>query len=718
MLELPSTISAVTVYRQGALVERRIELPAQCEGKLKIYALPLMLQDHSLSVRVEGPEPRPVVTDFRVGLQVNGATETSDLEQKLQEARHRCDALRARLTSLRGLLTGLQALQPNGRPHSAEGAPLGSYQMEGLMELLAFREDETRRLEDDQAQLERELKEAGEVLAGLQYQRSRAPAVRPEALEKAVRLTLRGEAPEGTTLYLSYGVPGARWAPAYSVSFSSSLDKAELTMRAMLAQRTGEDWKDVTLTLSTADPNEWREIPEWKSLRIGRAEEPGGARWFPPPSGADALFADFDAARSRRRSETITTAPAPPPPPPMEPAPESMAGSFLGAIAQEFDQARLAVGGAAGGAPTSPPPMMMPSPVMTAPAAAPKGGSLLSRAAAPLDRLSTQRKRIAFGGAPGGADLDDNADEGGGGSRFQTTQTVDRRYMRYQNLRLVDYTHHGRGQLIALERFEHYLESGATGWSLDDMVSALAMAESRAEQVTRLAAPSGYTYPHQQSGFDYSYPAQALVDAASDGIFHSVPVFVCELSPSLNYVCTPRESPLVFRTAEMTNPSGRALPEGPADISVGGDFLHTSPLRGVTPEGKLSLGLGVEHSIKVSRNTVFKEGTSGLMGGTTELTHTVTVEAVNHRSNDIVLEIRERLPQPAPEHKDEMKVLLGQIKPPWEGFEPEKNPLLKTAYRWKLPIASGEKAVASAIYIVEMPSKYEIQGGNRREPRT
>ena len=700
MLELPSTISAVTVYRQGALVERRVELPAQCEGTLKISALPLILQDHTLSVRVEGPEPRPVVVDFQVGLQVNGATETSDLEQELEQARHRCEALRARLASLLGLLAGLQALQPGGRPHSADGAPLGSYQIEGQMELLAFREDETRRLEDERAGLETELKDAGEALARLQYQcDSRAPAVRPEALEKAVRLTLQGETPEGTTLYLSYGVPGARWAPAYSVSFSSSLDKAELTMRAMLAQRTGEDWKDVTLTLSTADPSEWREIPEWKALRIGRAEEPGEARWFPPPSGAEALFADFDAARSRRRSETIITAPAPPPPPPMEPAPVLMADPLLGALAHDFDQARLAVGGAAGGAPTSPPPMMMP-----APAAAPKSGSLFSLAS-------------AFGGASGRADLDDST-EGGGGSRFQTTQTVDRRYMRYQNLRLVDCTDHGRGQLLALEEFEHYLESKTTGWSLDDMVSALAMAESRADQVTRLTAPPGYTYPQQQSGFDYAYQAQAPVDATSDGIFHSVPVFVCELSPSLNYVCTPRESPLVFRTAEMINPSGRALPEGPADISVGGDFLHTTPLRGVTPDGKLSLGLGVEQSIKVSRNTVFKEGTSGLMGGTAELTHTVTVEVVNHRSYDIVLEIRERLPQPAPEHKDEMKVLLGQVKPPWEGFEPEKNPLLKTAYRWKLPIASGEKAVASATYIVEMPSKYEIQGGNRREPRT
>ena len=302
--------------------------------------------------------------------------------------------------------------------------------------------------------------------------------------------------------------------------------------------------------------------------------------------------------------------------------------------------------------------------------------------------------------------------------QVQTTLTLDQRYLRYQSLRLLDFNSTRRGRLVALEQWEEYQEVRSISWSQAEIMTAVERAVFHASQVDHGYPPSGYCYPQSQSGFDFSYQAQAPVDLLSDGGFHSVPVFVSEMTPVIHYVCTPRESQQVFRTASMTNPSGRALPEGPADISVGGDFLHTTPLRGVTPEGVLRLGLGVEQSVKVSRNATFKEGTSGLMGGTAELSHTIVVEAVNHRPQDIVLEIRERLPQPAPEHKDEMKVLLGQVKPAWESFEPEENPLLKSAYRWKLPLPAGQKVSATATYIVEMASKYELQGGNRREPRS
>lgn len=713
MQDLPSAITAVVVYRQGATIERRIELPLGCEGAVRVSGLPLTLLDDSVRVGVKGPEPRPVVADFRVGLQVNAATESSQLEQDLEKARERWRHLQARLEALQHLHAGLRALQPHSRPHSSDGAPLGSYQIQNQMELLAFRQQETQALEDEQSQLQRELEEAQETLSQLQHLRdSRAPAARPESLEKALLLTLRGKAGVGTVLTLRYRVPGARWAPAYSVSFSPSLDKAELTMRAMLAQRTGEDWSNVALTLSTADPNEWREIPEWKSLRIGRAEEPAGTRWYPPPSGAEALFGDFDAARSRSRSATATVAPAPPPPPPpREPAPE-LTGTLCAAYPQEIGEELRRYSPLAKKDAMSEEAAAIPYPaqmVMPAPASAPmaKGGRIPSGSVA----FGFARSR-GGGGAPG----DD--DEGGSAPLVETHLTVDRRFMRYQNLRLRGYTDSERGQLVALERFEAYLESGSVSWSEPEIALAMSMAEGRAAQVDSLSPPPGYTFPRAQSGFDYSYQTQAPVDAVSDGAFHSVPVFVCDLVPAMAYVCTPRESPLVFRTAEMTNPSGRALPQGPADISVGGDFLHTTPLRGVTPEGKLRLGLGVEQSIKVSRHTDFKESTSGLMGGTTELSHTVSVEAVNHLAAEVVLEIRERLPQASPQHKEEIKVLLGPVKPPWEGFEPEENPLLKTAYRWKLTIGSGQKATASATYIVEIPSKYELQGGNRREPRS
>jgi hypothetical protein len=71
---------------------------------------------------------------------------------------------------------------------------------------------------------------------------------------------------------------------------------ADLQMRAVVCQLTGEDWRGVSLRLSTAAPMSWTELPELGALRIGRAQPPPSSQrgFRPPPQGAASLFSDFD----------------------------------------------------------------------------------------------------------------------------------------------------------------------------------------------------------------------------------------------------------------------------------------------------------------------------------------------------------------------------------------------------------------------------------------
>jgi uncharacterized protein (TIGR02231 family) len=56
------------------------------------------------------------------------------------------------------------------------------------------------------------------------------------------------------TLTLGYVVPGAGWRPAYRAVLDADAARVSLTSEAVVVQRTGEDWDDVELTLSTAAP--------------------------------------------------------------------------------------------------------------------------------------------------------------------------------------------------------------------------------------------------------------------------------------------------------------------------------------------------------------------------------------------------------------------------------------------------------------------------------
>jgi uncharacterized protein (TIGR02231 family) len=66
------------------------------------------------------------------------------------------------------------------------------------------------------------------------------------------------------TLELVYMVNNARWEPLYDLRLSEDGDtpSLEIGYLAQVVQRTGEDWKDVTLSLSTARPSLAATLPE------------------------------------------------------------------------------------------------------------------------------------------------------------------------------------------------------------------------------------------------------------------------------------------------------------------------------------------------------------------------------------------------------------------------------------------------------------------------
>lgn len=73
-------------------------------------------------------------------------------------------------------------------------------------------------------------------------------------------------------LVLSYQVPGATWRPVYELRLDSEQQSSQLVQMAEVRQRTGEDWSDVALTLSTARPSLNAQLPELETWFIDIVE--------------------------------------------------------------------------------------------------------------------------------------------------------------------------------------------------------------------------------------------------------------------------------------------------------------------------------------------------------------------------------------------------------------------------------------------------------------
>jgi hypothetical protein len=782
MQRVASRIDAVTVYRTGALVSRVAELEvegAELPRAVQIADLPLSLDDGSLRVRVEPVEgvdgSLPEAADVRVALGVpdhEGAPAPVEPES-LRAARVEEERVREEIAQVERALERLAQVAMPARPPGRRGETPPPSPTAARIELLAFRSARTRVLHERRRALHEELRRAGERRAELEERERRASSARQakeHELRKSAVVRLRPGTARAARLVLEYLVPGARWAPSYSIRFDRSLARAELSVRAVVCQRTGEDWHGVRLLLSTAQAQRWTELPELRSIRIGRVQPPPARTgWRPAPAGADALYADYDRAFGGP-GRPVVSVPAPAPLPEPKPAlavpqPVRAAADRSGTAvfdeghttgqyeipdfadySSEFDDDRTSPGRVGVPDPvgmfreekTEPARMMalppaMPGAMQAAPApmapplgamqsvssfAAPQaeGAEAYRRASPAKSRAVRSRaggvaKKEAYGGG-GGPGMAAPADDEAPATELRAAPEL----LAYGNLRMPQPMDLRRGGLVRVEDSEIYLALLAQLHVHVEfnVLAVLARAVDRARQIVRQPLPPRHVAPRDEDGFDYAYRAEAPLDIPADGAFHSVPLSQHQASARPRYVVVPRETRDVFRFVEIDSPLEAPLLPGPADVYIGEDFLVTTDVRATPPRGVLRLGLGVEQGIKVSRNSAFEEKTAGLMRGSLALRHEIRVAVANRLERPALVEVRERIPVPSVEDDSDIDVVMIDIRPAAQTYEQADAPI-RGGRRWEVEVAPGKETEISAIYEVRIAGKHELVGGNRRE---
>jgi hypothetical protein len=752
-----SRIDTVTLYHQGARVTRLLSLECP-EGKppaeLEIPRLPLAMIDATVRVRVLSTDKATAdlsASNVRVGLWIpprEAPRETVD-QAALRGLHQRVRTTESQLRQLEWEMSILGGIPVPERPEPEEGKPPPPSPLGARMALEQLSHDgvqarlvEARNLREQLRKLHEEV----EVLQQKIAQASTAREVTAGELYKSVHVQLRhgGEPLKHVQLSVEYVVPGARWAPSYQCRLSRDCRQVELVMRALIIQASGEDWSGVKLVLSTAAPLTWTELPELSSIRIGRAQPPPPARagFRAPPQGAATLFSDYDRDRmvllGRLPAPSPYTLPALSAPEDLEsgvvvasvpvPSPrdgrsdrrkshkkasrdylpesalESAAAPMMDddlGLSEEMAELSPAAEAYEDEEPAPPPP---PSPTRARPASAPAPAM-----AAPAPRKEMAEKSLSVGGRAGRA-------MGPGGA---PPAQAELEMVIFTHLKLsapADTSSRNRLQPVDVRRF--YLETLGRFSAVVtfDVMSVLSEAEIRARNVAHQPMPAGAVDVRSIGGrFDFSYSADATVDVPSDGVYHSVAVGTRVGEASVLYVTVPREDNQVYRQALVKNPLAAPLVAGPAEIYVGGEYVLSTTLPSVAPNGEFKLGLGVEQAIRCARNTHYREARSGTkIVATTELWHDITIDLVNNLDREIVCEVRERIPQPAQEA--EVVVEEGTVTPAWEPYtQEERDRPIEGGRRWRLTVPANSASKLSAQYVVKLYANNELNGGNRRE---
>lgn len=258
---LQSIPTAVTVYNGFAMVTRVVSMDVTAgTHELVLPDLPQWVDAGSLRVSVSGaqltgtrlrtdalpPQPdsdSPAVTAAQERIEA-AQRALRDLEDSIEDARVAAQAAEARLGFLGGLAT-------NKELPSAPDALAALGQMIEAQTLAATQtriaaERAARQVGEARPDLEQELDDARAALAAL------TPPAEPKAL-----LALSFGAVEAGTVVASVSYPArANWEPTYDVVLNRK-DGDSLTVRraALIYQSSGENWEDVSLTLSTLAPS-------------------------------------------------------------------------------------------------------------------------------------------------------------------------------------------------------------------------------------------------------------------------------------------------------------------------------------------------------------------------------------------------------------------------------------------------------------------------------
>lgn len=259
---IDSKVEKSTVFLSGAQVYRSAKVSLKA-GK-NVYVLgglsPFLNQQ---TLQVKGTGDFTILSAVQRMNPVNDANvqkKVDVLSAKMDSIHQKIEAEKinaAVLKSQEELLDKMQTVSQIQKPISpAEITEALTYRQQKLTELRLKAIEINNKLA--------KLKEDSDVF----YKQLVAETLKQNLSTSEVSVTITATKEMETTLEISYFVPNAGWTPFYDFRVKDISQPMQLTHKANVFQQTGEDWNEIQLTLSNANPYQDNTIPQLETWRL------------------------------------------------------------------------------------------------------------------------------------------------------------------------------------------------------------------------------------------------------------------------------------------------------------------------------------------------------------------------------------------------------------------------------------------------------------------
>lgn len=269
----PSRVAAVTIYQGNALVTREVDVP-EGKGVVEMVVTPLPARTIDGSLYTEGADGlRVLSTRYRTrAVREDTRKEVRAKEEQIKTFQAEAKAIAGEIRVLEQNLEFLQKLENFTGVTMRALTEKSILDSESLIDLSKYVME--TRAEKSAAKVELEQKTLSNTesteFARRQLAELSAGSSRTET--DAVIVVEKSNAP-AATVRLNYLVADSTWTPRYRLRAGGPKDPVRLEYLAAIEQRSGEDWPDAEVTLSTAQPSFNAMVPDLLPLDVSVSDD-------------------------------------------------------------------------------------------------------------------------------------------------------------------------------------------------------------------------------------------------------------------------------------------------------------------------------------------------------------------------------------------------------------------------------------------------------------
>tara|TARA_R110000796_G_scaffold88850_4_gene191904 strand:- start:62023 stop:64056 length:2034 start_codon:yes stop_codon:yes gene_type:complete len=264
--KIPSKIKLVTVYLNSAEVSRLATFDIQ-QGTSELIFTGLSSKIDESSIQVSGLQGTSILA---ISFDIN-YLDKSISDEETKKLTDKIEAIELQATLLKNLILGLEEEEKVINTNRLVSADNQSLDIEKIKQISTYYRERITAIKNEIYHANLKINVLNADIQDIQKQ---SIEINNTVSEPKGEIKIKFDAPISAhlNLELKYNVQDAGWIPNYDIKSKKINDPLKLIYKAHVYQKTGVNWDNVLITLSTGNPNKFSIKPELTSdyLNFGR----------------------------------------------------------------------------------------------------------------------------------------------------------------------------------------------------------------------------------------------------------------------------------------------------------------------------------------------------------------------------------------------------------------------------------------------------------------